>query len=89
MAVNLTRAVGQTMARLADWEVATLISRVEELEASPAGDREPARLRAADRRGGQRPLRGLLTYAWRRHLAAAVARVEAIGANEEDLHTAP
>ena len=33
MAVNLTRAVGQTMARLADWEVATLISRVEEMEA--------------------------------------------------------
>ena len=32
MAVNLTRAVGQTMARLADWEVATLVHRVEELE---------------------------------------------------------
>ena len=32
LAVNLTRAVGQTMARLADWEVATLVHRVEELE---------------------------------------------------------
>ena len=32
-AVNLTRGVGQTMARLADWEVATLVSRVEEMEA--------------------------------------------------------
>ena len=31
MAVNLTRAVGQTMSRLADWEVATLLARVEEL----------------------------------------------------------
>ena len=30
----------------------------------------------------------LLIYVWRRHLAAAVARVEALGANEEDLHTA-
>jgi len=28
MAVDLTRAVGQTMARLADWEVATLVFRV-------------------------------------------------------------
>ena len=33
MAVNLTRGVGQTMARLADWEVSTLVSRVEEMEA--------------------------------------------------------
>ena len=30
-AVNLTRAVGQTMARLSDWEVGTLAHRVEEL----------------------------------------------------------
>ena len=28
-AVRLTRALGQTMARLADWEVATLAGRVE------------------------------------------------------------
>ena len=34
-----------------------------------------------------RPFEQLLIYAWRRHLAAAVARVEALGANEEDLHT--
>ena len=40
MAVNLTRGVGQTMARLADWEVSTLVSRVEEME---AGGRPPAR----------------------------------------------
>ena len=33
------------------------------------------------------PFEELLIYAWRRHLAAAVARVEALGANEEDLHT--
>ena len=33
------------------------------------------------------PFEELLVYVWRRHLAAAVARVEALGANEEDLHT--
>jgi len=32
MAVDLTRAVGQTMARLADWEVGTLVHRVQEME---------------------------------------------------------
>ena len=33
------------------------------------------------------PFEELLIYAWRRHLAAAVARIEALGANEEDLST--
>ena len=33
------------------------------------------------------PFEGLLVYVWRRHLAAAVARMEALGAREEDLHT--
>ena len=41
MAVTLTRAVGQTMAKLADWEVATLVHRVQEIEAGERGDRQP------------------------------------------------
>lgn len=87
MAVNLTRAVGQTMARLADWEVATLIRRVEEMEAGDqaTGSRLGSALRLVEAVNG--PFEGLLIYAWRRHLAAAAARVEALGANEEDLHT--
>jgi adenylate cyclase len=86
-AVNLTRAVGQTMARLADWEVATLLHRVEELE---QGDQATgSRTGSAQRMLGDlnEPFERLLLYAWRRHLAAAVARIEALGANEEDLHT--
>ena len=87
MAVNLTRAVGQTMARLADWEVATLVHRVEELEASEeaTGSRIGSALRLVDEI--QQPFEELLVYVWRRHLAAAVARVEALRANEEDLNT--
>jgi len=87
MAVNLTRAVGQTMARLADWEVATLIGRVEEMEAGEqaTGSRLGSALRLVESVNG--PFESLLIYAWRRHLAAAAARVEALGANEEDLHT--
>ncbi len=85
LAVALTRAVGQTMARLADWEVATLVHRVQEIEAG-----EDAR--AAEPRAGlglieamNGPFEELLIYVWRRHLAAAVARMEALGADEEDL----
>ena len=33
------------------------------------------------------PFERLLVYVWRRHLAAAVARMEALSAREEDLHT--
>jgi len=87
LGVNLTRAVGQTMARLADWEVASLVQRVEELEAGEqaTGSRIGSALRIVEEFNG--PFEQLMLYAWRRHLAAAVARVEALGANEEDLHT--
>jgi adenylate cyclase len=87
MAVDLTRAVGQTMARLADWEVGTLVHRVQELESGDdaTGSRATSALRLLDALNG--PFEGLLVYVWRRHLAAAVARVEALGADDADLHT--
>ena len=34
-----------------------------------------------------KPFEELLIYAWRRHVAAAAGRMEAMGADEEDLHT--
>ena len=86
-AVRLTRAVGQTMARLADWQVATLSARVEQLESGEeaTGSRLGSALRLAEQVG--LPLEQLLVYSWRRHLAAAVARVETLGAKHDDLHT--
>ncbi|WP_151083154.1 adenylate/guanylate cyclase domain-containing protein [Nocardioides cynanchi] len=87
MAVNLTRAVGQTMARLADWEVGTLVHRVQELEAGDdaTGSRATAALQMVEQLN--EPFEELLVYVWRRHLAAAVGRIETLGANEEDLQT--
>lgn len=86
-AVNLTRALGQTMARLADWEVATLVQRIEQLEQGDqaTGSRTGSAMRLLSELNA--PFEELILYAWRRHLAAAVARIEALGANEEDLHT--
>jgi adenylate cyclase len=86
-AVMLTRAMGQTMARLADWEVGTLLHRVQDLErgdAAPGSRTETAMGLVEDLNP---PFEELLAYAWRRHLAAAVARLEALGASEEDLST--
>jgi adenylate cyclase len=87
IAVMLTRAVGQNMARLADWEVATLVHRVEELERGEqaTGSRTGSAMRLAEALNPR--FEQLLLYAWRRHLAAAVARIEALGATEEDLRT--
>ena len=96
LAVRLTRAVGQTMARLSDWEVSALLTRVLELAREQAGtpdgdsdddsaDRLAIGLRMIEE--FSEPFETLLLYVWRRHLAAAVARTEALGAHEEDLHT--
>jgi adenylate cyclase len=87
MAVNLTRAVGQTMARLADWEVAALVHRVEEIEQGEqgSGSRRSTALRMIGEMNP--PFERLMVYAWRRHLAAAVARIQALGETDDDLHT--
>jgi adenylate cyclase len=92
LAVRLTRAVGQTMARLSDWEVSALLARVLELAREQrgasddgSGDRLDIGLRMIEE--FSEPFEALLIYVWRRHLAAAVARIEALGAREEDLHT--
>jgi adenylate cyclase len=75
------------MARLADWEVATLVHRVQEIEAgdNATGSRARAGLELIDEMND--PFERLLIYVWRRHLAAAVARVEALGAADADLRT--
>ena len=80
--VRMTRAVGQTMDRLAEWEVATLASLLDKT-AGDASKREEA-LRLVEGIGPD--FEALLTYVWRRHLVAAVARVESLeGAADEQL----
>lgn len=87
LAVNLTRAVGQTMARLSDWEVSALVHRVEELRRDAGDTADPAVIAREMIEGFEKPFEELLVYVWRRHLAAAVARTAALGAREDDLHT--
>lgn len=86
-AVKLTRAVGYTMARLADWEVATLTEWVEQVERSDQGSGSRLTTAIEVMQTVRKPFEELMVYVWRRHLAAAVARVEALGAADADLHT--
>lgn len=76
--VRMTRAVGTTMSRLADWEIGNLIGAFDLTNPTPAELTE--RLRAAAALVEQiNPLfEELLVYSWRRHLVAAVARAEAL-----------
>jgi len=87
VALNLTRGVGQMMARLSDWQTSTLVQRVEEMEAGD--DATGSRAGSAERLINELmdPFQELIVYAWRRHLAASITRLEAMGAIEEDLMT--
>ena len=79
--VRMTRAVGQTMDRLAEWEVATLAAQLDKSGAQ--GSKRDEALRLVETIGPD--FEALLTYVWRRHLVAAVTRVEGLDgdANEQ------
>ncbi|TIC84549.1 adenylate/guanylate cyclase domain-containing protein [Nocardioides sp. GY 10127] len=87
LAVNLTRALGQTMSRLADWEVSAMVQRVEEMQASAPDQRSRVDAAIELVSGFSKPFEDLLIYAWRRHLAAAAGRIEALGSEDSDLHS--
>lgn len=78
--LRMTRAVGQTMDRLAAWEVATLAATLEKQR--PGESLRTQALRLVDAVGED--FEALLTYAWRRHLAAAVARLQAMAAARDE-----
>lgn len=85
-ALNVARGVGLTMARLADWEVGELVHNVNEAfveQATGAGE-DPTEW-VIDRFGTR--FEDLLLYAWRRHLAAAVVRMQSVRAIDSDPHT--
>lgn len=81
---RMTRALGTTMARLADWQVTTLVEQIErDVHAGRAATRLDAAIELAETAAPG--FEHLMIYAWRRHLAAASARMEALGAAEEEL----
>jgi len=79
-AVAATRALGQSMSRLAEWQVAVLNAHLaDELAAAHGGsdatDEESLRAAVGTLTSQLLPaVEGLQSYVWRRHLAAATAR---------------
>lgn len=81
---RMTRALGTTMSKLADWQVSALVEQVEhDVHEGKSGTRLEAAVDLA--RTAAPGFEGLMVYAWRRHLAAAAARIEALGAADEEL----
>jgi adenylate cyclase len=78
------RAIGQTMSRLADWQVREMMTRIGEA----AGEDEAARAAGvAEMTDTLLPeVERLMAYAWRRHFAAAAGRI--LTASPEELSTA-
>jgi adenylate cyclase len=78
------RAIGQTMSRLADWQVREMMTRIAEV----AGQDEAARAAgAAEMTDTLLPVvERLMAYTWRRHLAAAAGRI--LAESPDELSTA-
>jgi adenylate cyclase len=79
-AVRLVRAVGQNVARMSDWQVAAMASRAAQIDAGVT-----ARAGAGASRGDETrriaddvadALQQVLVHSWRRHLDAALSRVD-------------
>lgn len=82
---RVTRAVGRTMARLADWEVANLLPTFEEQYGSLSDDERMDK--AVEFVNAITPsFELLLLYTWRRQLAAAAIRSGALVAAHDEVH---
>lgn len=86
VALNVARGVGLSMARLADWEVGELVHHVDEAFVEQGGAEDGDATAWVMQRFGTR-FEDLLVYAWRRHLAAAVDRMQSVRAIDADPHT--
>jgi adenylate cyclase len=78
IALNVARGVGLSMSRLADWEVGELVHHVDEAFVEQGGSEDDDASDWVMRRFGSR-FEELLIYAWRRHLSAAVTRMQSGG----------
>lgn len=82
-ATRLVRALGNTMARLADWQVSTLAEYVDGRARSGEGAHLSSTLAMAQTVAPA--FEELLVYTWRRHLSAAMRRMESAGGAQEEL----
>jgi adenylate cyclase len=79
--LSVTRAMGQTLSRLADWQISTITEVLARTDA--LGPDEATKVA----RELVPVMESLMGYVWRRHLAAAAGRTLAAGGEETHAHT--
>lgn len=86
-AVRAVRALGYTMARLADWQVSALSEHVDDVQRTGGGAESRLSAGLEFLRSVDRPFEQLMLYAWRRHLAAVIDRTEALDLPDADIRS--
>jgi adenylate cyclase len=80
--IRMVRAVGQTMARLAEWQVDILLGEIADSQDPPSPDALQTILETAETHIAE--LEPLIVHAWRRQLAASGTRAMTVAAAEEE-----
>jgi adenylate cyclase len=81
--IRMVRAVGQTMARLAEWQIDILAGDLADAQDQPPPQTVRAVLELVETRIGE--LEPLIVHAWRRQLAAAGTRAVTVAAGEDEM----
>ena len=85
--LSVTRAMGQSLSRLAEWQVATITEALGRPRSRDGGSLDGGPLNPEDATAVARELvpvmEGLMGYVWRRHLAATAGRV--LGGDRTDV----
>lgn len=82
-AIQMARAVGQTMARLAAWQIDLMVAKMVANSADPAGV-ESIKLIVDTAEQHIDDFEPLIVHAWRRQLAASGTRAVALATGQED-----
>lgn len=78
------RTIGQTMARLAEWQVDLVLDEITRRISEAAPDADPAEVAKSATEATVAVLERLQVYAWRRHLDAALSRtLDGAGTGED------
>jgi adenylate cyclase len=80
--IRMVRAVGQTMARLAEWQVDIILGEVTESQDPPSPEVVQTVLATVEAHMAE--LEPLIVHAWRRQLAASGTRAMAVAATEDE-----
>jgi adenylate cyclase len=80
--IRMVRAAGQTMARLAEWQVDILLGEITEAQEAPPPDVVDGVLKNVEAHLAE--FEPLIVHAWRRQLAASGIRAMAVAATEDE-----